>query len=522
MTSPASQLARSPSSDAFRSVLFGSGDGPQQPQDPEALHDLNLDQVVSSILSGRDAYELTPFFHAPTRDLDVLARRHEVFRDLEQAATRAAVEAFSAELRRVRRFLGMVETQRYRYERERWLLDAATLYHGAVTDLRASLDDVELGSRGLQELHAFLHGYTRSERFRRLVADTHHVSELLGGVRYTVRLDGARITVAQFDDESDYGAEIEHVFERFRQGEADSHLIDVPDSGAMDHVEARIVELVARLYPEVFAELDAFCERHAGFLHELVGRFDRELHFFLAYLEHADRLRGVGVAFCYPELSTRSKDEEVEEGVDLGLATKLLAEGTAPVPNGFTLAGRERLIVVSGPNNGGKTTFARMFGQLHYLAGLGVPVPAARARLFLPDRVFTHFERQEQVTSLHGKLDDELLRMKQILERASGDSVVVLNEIFASTTLDDAVFLGAEILTRTLALGCLGVCVTFVDELASLGPGTASMVATVDSQDPSRRTFRLVRRPADGLAYAWSLAKKYGLSYDALAERLGP
>jgi hypothetical protein len=48
------------------------------------------------------------------------------------------------------------------------------------------------------------------------------------------------------------------------------------------------------------------------------------------------------------------------------------------------------------------------------------------------------------------------------------------------------------------------------------------MVATVDSQDPSRRTFRLVRRPADGLAYAWSLAKKYGLSYEALAERLEP
>jgi DNA mismatch repair ATPase MutS len=150
-----------------------------------------------------------------------------------------------------------------------------------------------------------------------------------------------------------------------------------------------------------------------------------------------------------------------------------------------------------------------------------VPLPARSARLFLPDRVFTHFERQEQVASLHGKLDDELLRVKAILERASGDSAVVLNEIFASTTLDDAVLLGTKVLTRILELGCLGVCVTFVDELASFGPQTASVVATVDPEDPSRRTFRLVRRPADGLAYAWSLAAKYGLSYDALKERLG-
>jgi DNA mismatch repair protein MutS len=161
-----------------------------------------------------------------------------------------------------------------------------------------------------------------------------------------------------------------------------------------------------------------------------------------------------------------------------------------------------------------------MFGQLHYLAGLGVPVPARRARLFVPDQVFTHFEKEEDIRTLRGKLDDELVRIRDILEQTTGDSIVTLNETFASTTLGDAVYLGTEVLKRVTELGCMGVWVTFVDELASLNEATVSMVATVAPDDPSRRTFKVVRQPADGRAYAWAIAEKYGLSYDKLRSRI--
>jgi DNA mismatch repair protein MutS len=177
---------------------------------------------------------------------------------------------------------------------------------------------------------------------------------------------------------------------------------------------------------------------------------------------------------------------------------------------------------VSGPNNGGKTTFARTFGQLHHLARLGLTVPGRRARVPLADRILSHFEREEDLTTPQGKLDEELVRAHEILELATPSSVIVMNESFNSTSLSDAVFVGTEIVRRIIALGCLGVYVTFVDEIASLGAATVSMVAQVAPDDPAQRTFRIVRQAPAGLAYAWAIAEKYGLGYAQLVEQIDP
>jgi len=221
--------------------------------------------------------------------------------------------------------------------------------------------------------------------------------------------------------------------------------------------------------------------------------------------------------FCYPQICDHAKHLYNFDGFDLALA-RIERENT--VVNDFVLKEPERIIVVTGPNQGGKTTFARAFGQIHYLASLGLSVPGNKAALYLFDNILTHFGREEDLSTQNGKLQDDLVRLRTVLDKATSKSIIIVNEIFASTTLDDALILGQRMMDAFSELGAPTLIVTFLDELASHGEEAVSMMSTVKEYDPTQRTFKIVRKPPDGLAYALHIAGKHKLTYEQLCERL--
>lgn len=508
---------------SFRSILFPAGtvtDDAESAHQPEFFVDLNLDQAVEAIIGGKTDYNLKPFFHVAPLDRATISYRQHVMRDVEGPEARTAITQFSKSMREVRKLVGVSEKLHYGDQKDTLLLEAIDFYCQAIHNFSMALASATIVSEGCRGFASFLNGYLRSERFLAIEKGAGQRKVDLASIDYCFVIQGSSVTVRKCQSETDYSIDVARTFERFRQGAVKTYEFKFPNDLEMDHIEEAILSRVAKLFPRIFLDLHEYCAQYRSFVDEVISRFDREIQFYLSYLDFMDRLRSVGLSVCYPDLVENGQEIQGQDVYDLMLAKKLIESNGTIVCNDFHLSGRERLIVVSGPNQGGKTTFARTFGQIHFLASLGLPVPGRSASLLMYDRLFTHFERSEDIRNLRGKLQDELVRVHQILATSTARSVIIMNEIFNSTTLNDAVFLSREILSQILTLGSLCVCVSFIDELSTMSEKAISMVSVVDPSDPTRRTFKVVKKPADGLAYALSLAEKYRLSYNLLTERL--
>jgi energy-coupling factor transporter ATP-binding protein EcfA2 len=489
---------------------------------PPFFADLNLDQIVDAITAGRQEYNLKPFFYAPLQDVAMIEYRHEVMRDLENEVTFNTITSFADDLRLMRQQLAFIDKLTYKHHKQGWFLEAVAIYCKAVTGLVRGLIPEHCGSRGLLAFREYIMRYADSSEFTALFAETKKLQGDLSATNYCLLIKDGSVTVRKYDSEVDYSAVVEKTFGKFKQEAAKDYMVKYATRRGMNHVEAAILDFVARLYPDMFSRLDDYCARNGNYLDGTVAMFDREIQFYIAYLEYVAVLKRAGLRLCYPVLSSQSKDVYSREGFDMALAHKLIAAHASVVCNDFHMKDKERIVVVTGPNQGGKTTFARTFGQLHYLASLGCPVPGAEARLFLFDRLFTHFEHEEDITTLRGKLHDDLSRIHRIIAQATPDSIIIINEMFSSTTVKDGVYLSNKVMELISRLDSLCVCVTFLDELASFNENTVSVVAQVAADNPTLRTFKIERMPADGLAYAHAIAEKHRLTYPRLMERIGP
>lgn len=179
----------------FHSIL---SDRPRRDRDAAAAEapllfpDLNLDQVVAAMTTGREEYDLEAFCYAPLHDVDMVCYRHEVMRDLEHKATFGAVRRFTDQMHTLRVRLAQADRLRYAEHQQGWFLAAVQSYCAAVRDLAAQLSHLEVRSDGFVGLRDYLNGYVGSDRFVILEAETSELVHGLAKVTYGLHINDAR------------------------------------------------------------------------------------------------------------------------------------------------------------------------------------------------------------------------------------------------------------------------------------------------------------------------------------------
>jgi DNA mismatch repair protein MutS len=306
----------------FRSILVPPGAAlldTETAAEPEFFSDLNLDKIVAAVTAGKDDYQLAPFFYRPVRDLATIDYRHAVMRDLEQDDVLQIVRSFAQGMRNTRQHLALSAKLHYARQKKLWFLDAVATYCAAIAALAQAARAATLRSQGFAAFRDYLIDYANSAAFTTLVAETEKLQVDLSTVKYSILIRGDKITVERYEDTPDYSSVVEHTFDRFQQGAVRNYLVKFTDSVDMNHVEAGVLGFVADLYPEIFSYLDDYVERHREFIEPTIGRFDREIQFYVSYLEHIALLKNQGLRFCYPRLSASSKKVASRDGFDSGV-----------------------------------------------------------------------------------------------------------------------------------------------------------------------------------------------------------
>ena len=509
----------------FYSVLFPNEEQAEKlrrRQEPDCFRDLNLGQLFSPLLNAKKEFALEEFFYSPLQSRDTILYRQDVLRDLEEESLRDRLGAFSktvygifCRMNRVREDTRGGAGGRH-FLAKGQILACAEQYCEAVSALAADFAHHTVHSEGLRDFGEYLSEYCAGESFHTLASRARKLRQELAEVHGCMLIRDGTVRVRKYEGQVDFSSEILRSFAKFRINDAQEYRQEITNCTA-SHVEEAVLDMTAKLYKDRFSDLDAFCEAYLHFGDETVFRFSREIQFYLVWLGYIRPMKEAGLPFTYPAVREEPGCISIRDGFDLVLAEHL---GPRIVKNNFRLNGPEHVLVITGANQGGKTTYARAFGQIHYLGSLGLSVPGREASLLLFDQIFTHFGREEDLAGGSGKLRDELVRLREMLEKATTRSILIINEIFSSTTLDDALALGGRMMDAIAVSGATAAVVTFLDELASHGPETVSMGTAVSEEDPEERTFQIVRRGPDGLAHAVSIARRHGLTYDQLTRRL--
>ena len=519
-----------------------------------AAHDLGLDEIIAAFTPDRGHQkEIRDVFSRLPRDPDVLAYRQAVLNDL--LANPGLAERFGALLP----VFDSLFQASFHSEREMTWLHEVVWRAGELQNIIDCLEgmgemlrsaEVRIRSDGLRLLEAEIRRAQEDATYQRLVkelpgllARLRSSASITIGVNLDSNLRPVQATLLSvnekpFKDQS----LLNWLFGTSSDREGIAPLHSAPQRAS--NLEGRVDPLMVPLFADLAHVLEKTAmpiagqlRRYASLHGQLFTNLRQGLIFYLGAIRWIRRFQDLGLPVCQPEVAPADERRcEVKDSYNLHLVLKQSlsqkGSGSTIVRNDIRLGADGRILILTGPNSGGKTTYMQGVGVVHILAQAGCYVPGSQAVVSPLDHLFTHFPLEEKSELDTGRLGEEAIRLGQIFQELTRHSLVLLNETLSSTSFSESLYLAQDIVRILRRVGARAIYATHLHELAKRAdelnesvPGDSKIISLVSSPMDERasengagvkRTYKLEVRPPLGQSYAREIASRYGISYEQL------
>ncbi|MDJ0755252.1 MAG: hypothetical protein QNJ45_17140 [Ardenticatenaceae bacterium] len=320
----------------------------------------------------------------------------------------------------------------------------------------------------------------------------------------------------------------------------------LPISGPTRQAEPMMVPLfrdLSKVLEKTTKPIARALKRYVNLNSRFLKELRPEIIFYVQAVALAQKVASLGYPFCLPEIaSSAERICEIEENYNIQLALHLSGQESGEkmagrvVTNEVILGSRGRIVILTGPNQGGKTTYMQAVGQAQVMAQSGLFVAGRRARISPVDGIYTHYPVEEQLELGTGRFGDEARRIRAIFEQVTRCSLVLLNESLSTTNMGESLYLAQDIVRVLRRIGLRAVFTTHQHELAAAvqelnldTDGESQVVSMVASCEEEQAgvaagdgpySYRVVLSPPLGRSYADRIAARYGINLEQLLDLL--
>ncbi|MBQ9461858.1 MAG: DNA mismatch repair protein [Clostridia bacterium] len=424
------------------------------------------------------------------------------------------------------------------------------IYVTCISEIHKSLDGNDIRSDGLKQLRDFVSSVYNESGFeylhddiKDLVSEISQIKSLSLGVNLDNRLMPSEVGILAINDKPFARPGLLNKFLDFSsvkkngihigtdiRGMTKIHTVGkvTGDDPLMNNLSRVVTEMLSTTVKQLKSKLAKYTNVSGYGLIKMIPEFI----FYIRWADFIQQLMDKNVPLCKPEIiDDGSHDLYVKGLYNFKLAIRRMTTNKDEeiILNDFEFTKEHGIYIMTGPNRGGKTTFTQAVGLLFLMAQAGIYVPAESARLAPVDCIYTHFPADENKTVDLGRLGEESQRMSEIFSVATNESLLLFNESLATTSFAEGLYIAKDVVRALRYLGARTIFNTHMHELAmscaevnSQIKGELDIASLITGIHEGKRSYKIFLAPPEGVSYAQDIAKKYGVTFDQLSERIHP